>query len=288
MEGLQKYYLELLAVMSLLIIGCAPAPTWYKKSFSERESTQLAKQLRAGLGAYYYQGTPQELFMIEEGLRHAKEKGADLWRELGAPTVKRGMGHDFYNAYGKAVALDAVEWQGWRGYLYLYFYRNYKLALADFNATDTLTPNFVDYPQSTSVDFMRAICYLQLGDYDQAISFMERHIKEATLRVEEEYLDTRVFLFRGMAFYKQGALEKAAKSFLRGLRNADDQNADLWYWLSKVRAEQTEYKLALDALENATYQYNEGYFNSRSYVEDFYQVYPEMILALKAELLEKI
>ena len=38
-----------------------------------------------------------------------------------------------------------------------YFYRDYKRALKDIEEYDALTPNFVDYPQWTSVNYMRGI-----------------------------------------------------------------------------------------------------------------------------------
>jgi hypothetical protein len=68
-----------------------------------------------------------------------------------------------------------VTWQGWRGYLKLFFYRDYESAIADFNATDTLTTGFTDYPQSMSVDYLRGLAYFQLGEEEKALDYYTKY-----------------------------------------------------------------------------------------------------------------
>lgn len=287
MERSLKYCLSIFFMMLFAFLlfstGCSTPETLYKKEFSVAEKEQLGKQFLAGVFAYYPQGVPQETFLIREGLLY-NAKSADLWRELGAPCIKRGFAKKSYEYYGKAVELDAENWQGWRGYLYLYFYRDYEKALLDFKATDLLTPDFVDYPQSTSVYFMRAICYLQLDNYDEAINFLDKHIKEELKAVEKEYLDPRVFLYKGIAYFKKGELATASSIFREGIVNENEKNADLWFWLAKAESEQGNLSKALLALDNSEKQYLLGHFNERSYVEEFYQVYLSMIRDFRNEL----
>ncbi|GJM31485.1 MAG: hypothetical protein DHS20C18_04860 [Saprospiraceae bacterium] len=284
MDRLLTCFLSGIALLALLTMTCCNRSIdLYSRSYSTVEQQKLAQQFLAGVGTYYYQGSPQEIFLIKEGLKY-NPNSASLWREFGAPTIKRGFARASYIYYGKAVDLDPLEWQGWRGYLYLYFYRDYQRALADFNATDTLTPNFIDYPQSTSVDFMRGICYLQLGEYDQALTFFEQHIEAEIGMVGEAYIDSRVFLFEGIAYFKLDKLDQAIKSFNRGLRVHEEKNADLWYWLAKSLMKKGQLSLAATALERAEEMYKRGYFHERSYVEEFYETYPAMIANLQEEL----
>ncbi len=286
MEKSLKYCHNCFFILFALLISissCSTQEKLYKKEFSKGEKKQLGKQFLAAVGAYYNQGIPQETFLIQEGLSH-QPNSADLWRELGAPCIKRGFAKKSYEYYGKAVALDAENWQGWRGYLYLYFYRDYEKALLDFKATDLLTPDFVDYPQSTSVYFMRAICYLQMDSYDEAINFFDKHIKEELKAVEKEYLDPRVFLYKGIAYFKKGELATASSIFREGIENENEKNADLWFWLAKAESEQGNLSKALLALDNSEKQYLLGHFNERSYVEEFYQVYLSMIRDFRNEL----
>lgn len=280
MEKLSNYSLKfiLISLLIISIFSCKKSPTLYQKKWSAEEELTLSKQLENCIFNAYYQGSPGEMAVIKEVLK-LDPKNPDFWREAGIPFLKRGMAHEFYAPYQKAVELNAEQWQGWRGYIYLYFYRDYQRALTDFIEVDATTPDFVDYPQSQSVYFMRAICYLKMNDYDNAIKYMDMHIAEELKTVSEDYLDTRNFLFKGIALYKKGDINQAATSFKRGLKNADDKSADLWYWLGKMYLEQNEKQLALDAFKNAQKQYDAGYFHSRPYVAEFFQTYPPMIEA---------
>ncbi len=61
----------------------------------------------------------------------------------------------------QAVACDSSRWIGWRGYLYPYFYRDNKKAIADFDTTNHLTPDFIYAPQGHSVDYWGGHAYLR-------------------------------------------------------------------------------------------------------------------------------
>jgi len=273
-------------VIAVCFPACTEKAALYVKTFSKEEQINLSNQFLAGAGLWYYQGNTAEQNLVRTGLRH-NPNHAELWRELGAPHIKRGFAAKSWEYYGKTVALDPRGWQGWRGYLLLYFYRDYENAIADFNATDTLTPNFVDHPQSTSVDFMRAICYLQLGQYDEAQRFLEKHIADEIKVVGERYIDSRTFLYLGMAAFKKGLFEEAEAAFRRGLKNADGRNADLWYWTAKMtllRGHKTE---ALEAIGQADLQFQKGNYHYRDYVEEFFQIYPEDIQALHTQIVDQ-
>jgi tetratricopeptide (TPR) repeat protein len=268
-----NYYLNgCVIVLFIGLSSCQKPPALYQKPIAEADKPLLAQQFINGL-RFYYQGEVGEQILMEEALLYQPDN-ATVHRELGAPTVKRGMAQDFYRHYEAAVRHDAVNWQGWRGYLYLYFYRDYERALADFEALDTLTPDFVDYPQSTSVLFMSAICYLQLGQYDTAVDYFDRHIQEEVKTVEEAYIGTETFLFKGIAYAKKEAWAEAKSTFERGLRNADNKSADLWYWKAKAEQALGQETEAEQSLEQAKAWYQAGYFHDRPYVEEFYQLYP--------------
>lgn len=264
-----------LALLTLLLQSCQPKPVLYQKNIPEASRKALSRQLVSG-HQFHYQGTVSETLLMQEALLY-DSTNAVPYRELAAPAVKRGLTKDFYRYYQGAVRHDPIEWQGWRGYLYLYFYHDYERALADFQALDALTPNFVDYPQSTSILFMSGICYLQLEDYDQAILFFDRHINEELKTVEEAYIGTETFLFKGIAQYKQKDWAAAKATFERGLRNADGKSADLWFWLSRTEAELGNPEAAKTAVANAQLQFDRGYYHDRTYVDEFYQTYREQL-----------
>jgi tetratricopeptide (TPR) repeat protein len=260
-----------LSLLLLALMGCqAPGEELYRKSFSQEEKQALAKTLIDGIFVYY-QGSPPRQFLLRESERLFPEN-ADVYREFAAPLVKRGLAADWYAQYEQAVAFDPEGWQGWRGYLYLYFYRDYERALHDFNVIDSLTPNFVDYPQSQSVHFMRGICYLQMGDYDQALAFFDRHIQHETQEVGLDYIDSRAFLFKAITQWKAGSPEQAAQTIRMAL-DIDERNADLWYWLARYEGEHGDATQVEPCLARARQHFDEGYYHHRPYVEEFYQTY---------------
>lgn len=269
---LSNYYRSVLLLFGLIVVfSCQKHPALYKKDFTAEEKKKLAISLVDGLGNYY-QGTPAQQFLLREALRH-DSTNAQVWRELGVPYLKRGLAHEAMSKYyARAVELDPVGWQGWRGYLYLYFYRDYEHALADFNATDTLTPDFVDYPQSLSVDYMRGICYLQMEEFEQAVDFFDQHIAYETETTGFDYIDSKTFLYKGIAQLKMEQPEPAKSTFEQGLL-IDPTNADLLFWLGKTLYQLEEADEARVKLEEARAQFLKGNHNQRPYVEEFYQTY---------------
>ncbi|MEM6316036.1 MAG: tetratricopeptide repeat protein [Bacteroidota bacterium] len=265
----------------LFLMACQDTSTLYQKTFTAEEKKQLALQMRQGIG-YYYQGSVPEVMLIEEGLSLDPDN-VELNREVGIPYLKRGFAAEFEKYYQRTISLDPTEWIGWRGYLYLYFYRDYERAIADFDATDSLTVDFVDYPQATSVHFMRAIAYLKLKKYDEALLYLDMHLTEELKTTTLDYIDAKTFLYQALAYYKQGALAKAREYLKIGTDNAP-YSADLWYWTAKIALEQGQQEIAREALEKGQTQFRKGYQNQRPYVEEFFQLYQSDFDELQAQL----
>lgn len=278
-----KLVLYCLAGFALVLnIACQRQESvWYEKEFSADEHKELSLSLLDGIG-YYYQGSPASQMLLQEALSY-DPNNAKVHREIGVPFLKRGIASAFPNFYGKAADLDPLGWTGWRGYLYLYFYRDYERAIADFNLTDTLTPNQVDYPQSISVDYMRGICYLMIDDYPKAIEYFDRHIAHETNITGFEYIDNKTFLYRGIAYLKQDKIDEAVASFKSGL-SIEDDNTDLHFWLAKVQTQQGELAAAKQSLELAQQAFAKDDFNRRYYVEEFFQTYEADLDALSTQL----
>lgn len=266
------------------LFSCQSEPVLFKRIFSEEEKFKLTDQMTTNLIRKYGQGSVAEVMVLEEAIRLYPQR-ADLYREIGIPYGKRGMAVEFHPPYSKAVELDPETWQGYRGYMYLYFYRDYERAIADFDALDALTPNFVDYPQATSIYFMKAVAFLMLEDYDQALSLLDQHITEELRTTTEDFIDLKTFVFQGIAHYKKGDLDLAKKSFDRGTKNTP-YSADLWYWTAKLAAETGDKATAQNAIEKAKTQFDKEYFNNRPYVEEFFQIYELDIKDLEAQIID--
>jgi tetratricopeptide (TPR) repeat protein len=266
---------------ALTIISCTER-AWFKKEISAEEKKKLARQFSEG-AARYYQGSVANMMLLEEGVRMDSTL-PELWRELATPYLKRGLPNEAFRYYAKEVSLAPELWQGWRGYLYLYFYHDYNRAIADFNATDTLT-TITDYPQGQSVDYMRGLCYYGLHDYTKAITFFDKYIEEVTREKGEEWVDTYAFLYRGLTREKLQQFIPAIDDFETGLKY-DHRLADFHYHITRVSFEDLHLPTSqiTAALDRASLYYRQGYFHQRDYVEVHDELYLEDIENLKQKV----
>ena len=214
-------------------------------------------------------------------------KNADAWREISIPYLKRGIPHKWKPLFEKAVLHDSIGWQPWRGYLYLWFYRDYKKAIADFDASDTLTPNFIDAPQGHSVDYWRGIAYLGLNDYKKSIYYFDKHIEKETKETGEDWVEMTAYLYEGIAHYENKNDSLALLSFDKLLKYTKNDFADGNYYKALILEKKGNYKTALELTNLAIKNYEEGFYNYRAYVETLRQIYPEDLLLLKERLTKK-
>jgi tetratricopeptide (TPR) repeat protein len=271
MENLLKYCLSI--GIFLLLCSCASKTVLYKKEFSEEEKENYSNLLKEGCGLFYQGSTPCQMTLYEA--RDLNPENADVYQELGAPLLKRGIISQSIQAYNDATNRNQLSWQGWRGYMFLYFYRDYENAIRDFTELDALTPGVVDYPQSESVDFQRGIAWLMMENLEMADSLFTRHIKHESKEVGADYIDSRAFLYRGITYFKKGEFDKALLDFNQGINNLPD-NADLLFW--KARAQkalgQPDEKWQ-QTLAESKENFDKGNHNRRPYVEEFFQLYEE-------------
>lgn len=267
MEKLLKLFLSIALVFSVL--SCD----------SKREQAEAVYKR-----AIHY---PQGSMMSINGIKKATEIDSTYQQavyELSVAYLKRGLPHKWKPQYEKAVLLDSVQRVPWRGYLYLWFYRDYKKAISDFDASDTLTPKFIDAPQGHSVDYWRGICYLGLKDYENSIGYFDKYVQMEIDESGEDWVEVTAFLYRGIAYFESGNFEKALINFDKQLQYSRDMSADAKYYKAQIFKKQDEIEEAQTLIDEAINDYNSGYYNNRPYVETLRQVYLEDLEAFKAEL----
>ncbi|WP_062062304.1 hypothetical protein [Aquimarina longa] len=280
MEKFKIFYLNIIwSCLLLSVSSCNQSSSLYKKEFTALEAKVYSRQFIQGIG-YYYQGTPEEHFLLYEA-NLLDSTFSDVYREMGVPRVKRGINTEAMKKYAKAVEYNAESWQGYRGYLYLYFYRDYDNAIKDFDELDALTPNFVDYPQSENIDFMRGIAYLMKKEYAKSQEYFKKFFAHELKSGDLNYIESRAFMYYGITYFEIGDFEKALEKFNLGIKH--NKNADLLYWKAKALIKlKTNSSLVITLLEESEKLLTQGYNSRRPYVEEFYQTYIEDIEALKS------
>jgi len=266
MERLQKLFLSFF--IFFLAFSCS----------SKKEEIDTAMQFGKHAD---YQGNPICMNAFAYVLE-VDSTNAEAYRELSIPYLKRGIPHLWKKWIDNAVKYDSVAWQPYRGYNYLWFYRDYKNAIADFNASDTLTP-YLDQPQGHSVDFWRGIAYLGLKDYENSIAYWNKHIQKETKEAGEDWVELEAFLYRGIAYYESGNFENAKGNFDK-IITYFKTSADANYYLAKIALEQNKNDVALQHINKCREDFENGFFNQRPYVETLRQIYLDDIKELKAQL----
>ena len=187
-----------------MLSSCTKQDIIYKKQYTEEEKKNLSETLFNGAGNnLYYQGSVGERMIINEGVKH-NHHYAKGQRELGVPYLKRGFAAEAFQHYAKASKSDPEEWLGNKAYCWLYFYRDYELVLQEIEEYDPLTPGFVDYPQSTSVNYMRGISHFHLGHYDEAIHYLDLHLNKELADVGAPYIESVPYIALGLSYHNLG------------------------------------------------------------------------------------
>ncbi len=284
MGKLSKYYHSwFVFIVAFSIVACEPSAIIYKRDYSQEEQTALAESLLNGAGTdLYYQGSVGERMIIFEGMKYSPD---NAWghREIGVPYLKRGFAMEAFKYYDRAIQADPEEWLGYKAYCWLYFYRDYAMALDEITTFDAFTPDFVDYPQSTSVNYMRGICLLHLGRLEEASHYLKKHLDMEMEDVGVEYVEALAFLSLGMSYHLEGRYVEADSIFSLGL-SENESTSDLHYYKAKNLIELGELDLAKQSLERAQHWYSKGAKNTRPYVEEFFAIYQEDLDRLTSRL----
>jgi len=272
MEKWSKLFLS--SFTFLLFISCG-------KSDTAKNPRTLAEE-RFKDATFYMQGSVAFQNGIAEAVSIDPTFEPGVY-ELSVADLKRGLPNEWLPQYNKAVVLNPEQRIPWRGYLYLWFYRDYEKAIADFNASDTITP-YLDYPQGHSVDFWRGIAYLGAKDFDNSIAYWDKHITRETEDSGEDWVELEAFLYRGIAYYESDNKEKANENFDKVIQYFTN-SADAKYYKAKLLLNEGHKKAALNMIEDAIVDFNNGYYNNRAYVETLRQIYLLDLEELKSKII---
>jgi len=286
MVRLSNYFLKsifLCSIITLLLSCTDQSPDIiFKREYTDLEKEELYEYLLNSAGTdRYYQGSVSERMVILEGAKYKKE---DAWvaRELGVPYLKRGFPAEAFKYYNQASQRDSEEWLGYQAYCWLYFYRDYERALKWIDEYDALTPNFVDYPQSTSVDYMRGICHLQMGNTEKAITSFTKHLNTEIDAVGAGYIEAMPYQLLAIAHHRNEDYLKAEEVFNEGIKH-NSSTADLYYYNAINLIKLGKKEEAKDNLEIAQKWLDKGSKNQRNYVEEFYAIYKEDLDQLRLQ-----
>lgn len=279
MEKLLKYCLSLL-LLATVFFSCDKDISTLSEAERKERSIKLYKD---GQGFHGGQGVPFVMTKLEEAIA-MDPNNCDALRELSVAYLKRGLIDEWKIRFDKAAVCNPKIWIPWRGYLYLQFYRDYEKAIIDFDASDSLTPNFKDAPQGHSVDYWRGIAYLGLKDYNNSIKYLDSYISDVTEENGEDWAEPTAFLYRGISHYENKDYEAALKDFNKLILYNKNKTADGSYYKALILFEEEKNGEAKIALKKAIENFNLGYFNKHDYTEALKQIYIQDLKNLESAI----
>ncbi len=142
---------------------------------------------------------------------------ANVWLERALPHLQKGefaMGFKYLN---EAVRLEPIEYLGYRGCARLYYLHDSEGALKDLIELDSLTPNFTDAPWGRDIYYTMGIAEKRRGNLTEALRLFDRSVTNTTKERGEDWVDVKVFLYRGIVKLELQDAEGAIADFDRGI-----------------------------------------------------------------------
>lgn len=190
--------------------------TIFCKSFSQnsKQDSIIEKYTKKCAYKFHYLAQGWE-DCINEGIKEDTTI-AIFWHHKALPLWKMRKYELALKSYDKAVLYNRKEYLGRRGFLKCIFSKNYLDALIDLNDT---TKEFGDGIQNDhSYDFYKALCYLQLNQYDEALNFMQLEIEKTKKQAGEDLVSPLCYFYTGIIFYEKRNYKKAIEEFNKALR----------------------------------------------------------------------
>ncbi len=201
-------------LLTLALICNAQAETKLDPAEQARQDSIIDKYLKHGAWQYnYFSRQWQE--NIDEGLKQDSTV-AYLWQQKAMPLFKQRKYELAMTYLDRAVRYDTSDWIGYRAFIKCIFAKTYRSALSDLALCKQREPDagVMDH----SYDFYMALCYLQLNQFDTALTVLKHDIAKADkggLPNGAHYLD---LFYLGIAYYELEDYNNAIAAFDRSLQ----------------------------------------------------------------------
>lgn len=218
----------------------------------------------------YYQGSRYRQENSDQ-LIALNPNNAEYYQGKSMAHTKIGDYHIAFPLLEKAYELDKKEVGYYYGWLLLYYYRDYERAILRLNEYDDLTPNQPDFCWGEHINFLKGLCYKQMGQYDMAIEEFNRLIE-----YEGEHVDVYAYVYLGICHIKLNNISEAIKNF--DLAIEEYPQCAMAYFYKGVAYQQIKFpKLYKEAFFQAKSLLEQGYFQEEAYYEMFDAISLEMV-----------
>ncbi|MHC0444507.1 tetratricopeptide repeat protein [Flavobacterium sp. 3-218] len=140
---------------------------------------------------------------------------AYLWQQKAMPYFKckkYEVGMPFLD---KAVLYDKARWLSYRAFMKCIFSHSYKDAIADFDEAIKLYGN--SYVMDHSFNFYKALCYLQLNEYEKAEKLLDDYVSDI-YKNRQQLEHPTAYFYQGIAKYELKKWDEAIVIFDKALK----------------------------------------------------------------------
>ena len=265
---MKNYLTKLLPLFFLLFFSCKKQPpqpiTW--------ESPRAEAEYWYEQQVDVYSASPKSQYYLEKSLK-ADPTYARAWMQKAQPHLQKGEFAKGFKLLNEAVRLNKLEFIGYQGCAKLYFLHDSKGAIKDLIELDSLTPNFTDAPWGKDIYYHLGIAEKLRGDLNAALNYFDFSISNTIKEKGEEWVDVKVFLYRGIVHKELGNYEKAIADFDKGIFYFADFTEAMFYKGMTLYLMGNE-KAAADYFYKAKKSFEAGY----TYSNQMYAMTEEVLL----------
>jgi tetratricopeptide (TPR) repeat protein len=218
--------------------------------------------------------------LMQYGLSKLDTIKASDYHEASVQNTKNGNYIEAIAALEKAIQLDPT-YNGYYGWVLLYYYHDYEKALKHLEIYDALTPQFNDAAVGEDIHFLKGLAYLQLKNYEAAILEFDQNIKHYTKTFGKKWTNPYCSFYKGRCYQALNKLKKANLAFDTAIK-IDSNCTEAYYYKGLNLIQMKKMQLAKPQLNKALALIKSGYKQTDVYVELFDEVYlADIELAIK-------
>ena len=205
-----------------------------------------------------------------------EELSGDDYHNISVQNTKNGN-YEYALPYIKrAVAIDPENQLSYAGWLVLYYYREYELAIDYLNRYDDLTPDFNDAPMAEGIHYLKGLAQMQLENYDSAIQEFDKNIDNDRKSFGEDWINPYALVNKGRCQAAQERYEEAIATYLKAI-HVNDSCAEAYFFQGIAELEINKKDAARKNLNKSLNLVQAGLKDTDIYVELFHEIYEEQI-----------
>lgn len=218
-----------------------------------------------------YPGSRQSQYYLTKSL-NADPTFTRALLETALPHLQKGEFAIGFKYLNKAVELEPLEYLGYRGCAKLYYLHDSDGALKDLVELDSMTPNFTDAPWGRDIYYTMGIAEKRRGNLVEALRLFDYSISNTTKQKGEDWVDVKVFLYRGIVKLELKDYSGAIADFDRGIFYFD-KFMEAYYYKGRALLAIGDLNAACMNFEKAKSCFEAGY----SYANQLYSMVEEVL-----------